>query len=1055
MGPEAWPGVVAEAISADDPTRSPHRLAELLLTCAPQISRPTDATRIPRSSPSRDTTRRAARALLGWTDRLPEHAAQPAWRVLALMFLVAKPRRGEDGSLAEVASQLAAAREATAVATESGDEELWCIAALRLCRVLRDSHENVECYDLSLQVQHVLDRLPEPEPGPLACLGLATGDAPGLAPATQERLVLRYSAHTWAARSARMLRRYPDVIRERDLQIAVARRLTDAHPAYLADALGQRAAVARALGDVSTALALLEEQRRYAEASGRSNVMRTHLRSRSATASSFDDWAEAQAARKVKLALLLTDRLPEAGLSPTVSGALEAVTRLRGAVGDLRTLGNDAYELAYLLALSGATTEDPATRTEARGWLDVAAAAWEDIMLNGAIAIEFRRLELDALDGLAGSPQDIGRRMVGLSRAWIRANGQRRAAVEACRWGAPGDPVVRARLDELLTDDVPPVDRAYLDRGLAEWHLKDGDRAAAEGDSAAGIAAWRLAAEHAAASAAGLTVDRPDGTPVLLSAYSVVEAYQTQAAALSRLWRSGITAVSRADELAVRVAALPAVAQRMTASGALEQRGRVERAYRPWLAETADLACDIGDHRGADATLEVARRDLVGTVLCALATDPESPEQVAGLARRITAALSLTVQEAGDNADPTGVAAADDGDQAPDPVERGSLDRAMARGVGQQLDETFDVVGTVLGPMARTLFDPRTVAANRGADALAAIAQGSGPAAVLSLWLVSDSQARLVRRLTWTSGEGDGVHEHLDVVQAPPWLGELEIGDDADLFFSRVETLTDVLLPGPLLDLLAAADQDHPIRLAVVPTGVLVVPFAVLPVGASLRLLDVAITSCAQSLQAIVALAGDRGSGGDDAPVQVAVYDTVQLPFAGHERDELLRLWPSVRSASSLADLTVLLSEPARRGALGVFAMAVHGSRGRDGWGQVKQLPNGEPLTAGHVLQWYLPRLVVGASCNTDIREDAGGELGGFPLAFQLRGAVTVIGTLHYVEDEATGQMMGLFYAAVAAGHEPAAALRVAQRSWIAGDRAQRYPALHRWAYLLTYGLPG
>ncbi len=45
--------------------------------------------------------------------------------------------------------------------------------------------------------------------------------------------------------------------------------------------------------------------------------------------------------------------------------------------------------------------------------------------------------------------------------------------------------------------------------------------------------------------------------------------------------------------------------------------------------------------------------------------------------------------------------------------------------------------------------------------------------------------------------------------------------------------------------------------------------------------------------------------------------------------------------------------------------------RGRDGWTQwtqAKQLPSGEMLTTGHVLRWYVPALVVGASCTTDIR---------------------------------------------------------------------------------------
>jgi CHAT domain-containing protein len=232
----------------------------------------------------------------------------------------------------------------------------------------------------------------------------------------------------------------------------------------------------------------------------------------------------------------------------------------------------------------------------------------------------------------------------------------------------------------------------------------------------------------------------------------------------------------------------------------------------------------------------------------------------------------------------------------------------------------------------------------------------------------------------------------------------------------------------------------------------LAVPLAMLPIGERL-LLDVATLSVVQSLQAAEMMARSD-IGLDVQPLDVGVYDKTRLPHAEYEWNALRQHRPGVRSAASLDDLAAFFAHPDQRGCRGVLALAVHGSRGVDGWTQAKELPNGELLTTGHVLQWYVPALVVGASCNTDIRADAGGELGGFPLAFQLRGAVNIIGSLHYIEDEATAQIMALFYAATSAGMSAAAALRDAQRSWIAVDRSERFSAMERWAYLLCYGVP-
>ena len=236
---------------------------------------------------------------------------------------------------------------------------------------------------------------------------------------------------------------------------------------------------------------------------------------------------------------------------------------------------------------------------------------------------------------------------------------------------------------------------------------------------------------------------------------------------------------------------------------------------------------------------------------------------------------------------------------------------------------------------------------------------------------------------------------------------------------------------------MSATGQDQPFPLAVVPTGLLSVPFAALRAG-GLLVLERAAVAVAQSLQAIESLATARtdSKGG----LELAIYDTTSLRHADQELAALRRHRPSIRNAETLAEIKQLLGDPAVGRAPGLLALAIHGMPGRDGWTQAKRLPSGENVTPGHVLCWYVPALVVGASCNTDIRIDSGGELGGFPLAFQLRGAVNIVGSLYYIEDAATAEIMALFYAGTAAGLGTASALRAAQLDWIAEDRPAGSP---------------
>lgn len=1053
-GITGWREALDEAIAANDPERTPHRLAEICLAADQvlSVSKQNTRTGLPENLPAKTTVRKAATALLEWAE---QHSGRPeasAWKVLSLLQRLYQQRlRDRDAEGCVVDDHLAALQISRAC--RDADMELLCL--LRLSRSQRadnDAHASLVNATAALKL---LERLGEGAANPPASLAVATHDAPWLISQFEMRQLFSYRAHERAQFAARMLRDYERAISEADLSIAAAERIQPLLKAPYATALSQRAALARTLGDVQTALARLDQQGAYAERSPTPGVQRQRLNSLYYNARFFDDWDGARQYRLNLLRLRLTE-LAFRDATPTPTNALVAVDAYReaGVRRQVTNLGNDGYELASTLIGSGQARVDPAARAEARAWLDVAAKAWSDLANNGQIALDFRRLELDCLDGVAGDPLRVGRRMVEFSRAWRRPGGARRAALEAVRWGAPGDRVVLDRLLE-LRQDAPTVDAAFLDLGIANWHLKTGNDLTNHDATPAAIGAWLDAARLSASASEGLRVDRPDGPPILLNPFYYVEAVQVQAEAMRRLRAAGHTAATtEADELAVRVASLPAIAQRLTASATPLQRATIDRLYSGWLTSTAELAASLGDHHATDVVMEVARRDLVGTVLYALTTQPDTPERIADLARHLLATLNATITdtEPGQGTGSNTGSSEDDASPSPGPAVRGAR-------VTDQLTTTLDVVGEVLGPVAKGLFDPRTVLDTSGQGALDALHPTSGAGAVLSLWLLPhtppEDKPRLLRRLTWRTNDDPATHEYLDVVTVPTWLPGYDIGENPRRFFARLDVLTPHLLPRPLLGLLHDADPDHPLNLTVIPTGLLAVPFAALPITPEHRLLDLAVVATAQSLRAVTTLAQGRTPDEDLLePLDIGIYDTDRFTHTKTEWDEFRKHRPGVKPLTTLTEADAEFTHPTHRGCIGVFALAVHGQPGPDGWSQIKVLPSGETLTTGHVLQWYIPRLVVGASCDTDIRTDAGGELGGFPLAFQLRGATTIIGTLHRVDDEATAQIMGLFYAATAAGHPPATALRHAQRTWINADPTTRKPHLPHWAYLLTYGLP-
>ena len=1018
----SWSGWLNSAVSLANPRRTAEMLAELIMADSVLLLSPDDPqpAYLPEGQPPKSVLRAAGMKLIELSDTDALEDAAAAWRSIGLIAKTCRPQRqGADDSELFQASRNA---EEAARIVAGTDPVIECFALQRLSLWQRDVFLLQESLQTAERMVTVTGQALSSNRTSL--LPSLLPQAKWLSNSTLHLHAFRVSAHSRSGIAARFLGDLPRAIAEREKQIQAAEALAAQRPGMLADALGQRALLARHVGDARMSISVLDRQSQHcikfptAESTGIAH------RSHAAQAQFLDDWA-AERQHLISHLIVRLDAEDEGDVKAEPGTVMNAVDRLyasdRGRA--LRAIGNIAYELGRNLIDSGLVNDDEEKAEEAEGWLACALSSWRDIAMNGKVAVEFRALELAALRGKAGPADDVGRRMIESSRAFRRPVGRRRAAIKAAAFGAAGDTAILEWLEELYKK-ASDTDAAHLAAGLALWHLRAGDAADAQQERS-----WQTAVQYADKAAMGLSIEAPGHAVVLLDAPAYVGALQTKAEALQRLTMKGENG-DRAPELRVRLQTLPGIARRVSTASSTEQKRVVWNTYASWLVDTAVLAVELQDAKAADMVAEVARRDTVGVVLHSMLEAPE----LARLARQLTATLRA-------------VSSAQNPDETPTQIPRESKDQA--RSLATQLDETLDVVGTVVGPVARALFDPEAILS---ASAQRVLERTHAPsAAVLSLWLMPGN--RLMRRLVWRTADG-GVRETLDITNAPAYLGTLSpnAARNPDVLDAQLRHARDILIPAPLLALLRQCDSGYPLALTIVPTGLLDVPFAALEVDDKRLLLDVASLTLIQSLQTAMSLGAEQP--GAHPALHLASFDTDRFSHAKSELEALRHHVPHVREANSIEDLRQSLTELDRRGNDGLLVLALHGIAGNDGWSQAKVLPSGEHLTTAHVLQWFMPRLVVGPSCYTGIQADHMGEMGGFPLAFQLRGASHVIGTLTEVYDEATSQIMAHFYAYISGGVEPAAALRLAQRAWIAVNPADRLPRIELWSYLVAYGLP-
>ncbi len=275
------------------------------------------------------------------------------------------------------------------------------------------------------------------------------------------------------------------------------------------------------------------------------------------------------------------------------------------------------------------------------------------------------------------------------------------------------------------------------------------------------------------------------------------------------------------------------------------------------------------------------------------------------------------------------------------------------------------------------------------------------------------------------------------------------------LYDLLIEPIAEHLAPG-------VTDPEAPApRLVVVPHGALaLVPFAALEATDGGLLLERFTVSLAPSVEALALRsvntmpvpAGSRALVVGDPELTDATRDLDRLPGAHAEAiaiAQLLDAEPLIgEEATKHAVVEALTRAP-------MVHLACHGlleHRTDDaGWRGALALasPSGDGLlSAQEIAAMYIPaRLAVLSACDTGSgRVTADGVLG-LARAFLAAGTRSVVVSLWRVDDSATADLMRHFYARLAAGDNPASALRSAQLAI-----RSEYPDPRYWAAFVSTG---
>ncbi|MEU6801621.1 CHAT domain-containing protein [Streptomyces neyagawaensis] len=1034
-GATAWSSYLAEVLTRPDQAQRSAGLAAVCLagdTALREFSRNGSATALPTGRPSAHEVREAAKELWALTEH-PGNHVEEYQRVVALVFTTWRPQFlvGAADPMAEITSRTGQCARALESARPLGDDLLTAWVLLHHGRGLRQAHAWHEALAAYQEATSLAGDLAGEGPGPLLAAPGTSTESPAVL-----RAVLGCRAFKdigQVAASIGDLGLWHSAVNQ---MVSLAEGLVPVRPSLLAEALSKQGELARHIGDRDTFRQVEDRLRSWAEQSGLNRVRRAWLAQAAYNAEHLHDHSRAYRLLLERIDTTLDGHgLPATPLTPAaVAGVLPELQR-QGLQARRIALGNTAYDCAIQLWKAGRTKSTAEDWAEAQGWLDVAEAAYRNDGHNGLAAVRLSRARLLAHHPTAPDPAGSVDQALAAGESGVRSGLLVNAVVAAAEWCAPGDRRVADRLSELLARATPRY-RGVLLYGRALWYERMARAGEQSDNRPAGdiVTRWYAEAESAALEAGaalevgGVLVDMTKSARVWEIAARVCGA-------------TGRTPPDDVPETTLRrlLNAVRCVAELFITVSDLDERRDLGREHGPVFRQAADLAVRLADPVAADMVMEAVRRDRVGLLISDLSQDPAVTDIVRRAAEQVIAANAA-------------FPAVPETDMRPsDQDETRTLSRSAEAiaATRARSAEQADLILGVLGSLTTGRALPHITARS-----VLELCPRNGVSAVLQLLsshvsaLGADDEPRtLYRRLTWRDEAGE-VHEHFDAVPLP--FDPTDLTPERNRYWQTLPRLTSVLLPEPLLGLLRSSGPEDPMRLMILPTGLFDIAFDTLPLDAERQLLDVAVLSVHASLTTMTHLLA-RATLPTVQPA-IAVYDLLRLAHAEQEFRSLeSHLSPLFEITGRAMFMDTLGSQDGPPG-YRMLALAVHGTDDAvGGWGQTKILPDGNRLTAAEAMALSFPQLCVLASCHSSIRLRGGVELAGFPLALFARGATTVIGSLHEIDDEATSEIMQAFWQELGRGTDPVRALRQAKLRWLRGDLNRRYtPRL--WGGLVALG---
>lgn len=1026
---QEWARLLNTVIAMEDPNNKKKRLAEICLAYTQITEAHTFKSRpggSPAGRPSRDTVREAGGVLAGLSANSSDPFDVARYIIGTISSNVVPVWTGDPlnaGMEMDRARKAGFAAIDSAEATEDNDLLAWVLS--EVSPLARRAHDFEDALQLALRGQAAASASLKAASGPWSLM-VAAGEPEWM----EEGNFYRHSIAVIASKQVGMnsatvgdYTRWKNALEERHREAALIR---SERPVHYAQSFAGFAAYARSVGDRRAILQAEKELGDFIGPAGPNKLKRVLLACKAASALTMRDWTAMYVLNQERLQSILLavkEQALEAGIpdpGPDVDHVLQFL-KARGERALCSGLGNSCLGQATALYRRGDTRTSEEAYLEALTLLDIADKAYEGFGSNGFVATQLTRTRVSHAaptgDGLSA---DAAVAMyLQASRGGLEAGLRRNALLDAGAIAAPGDPRVIERIRELQTENK--VVHPKLKAAEALWYHRGAAAALPE-------FVWEEAERLAVRAAEALVVKERPIDPLLavdcwlaaIEAHENIHGHQELGVRFSRMMR-----------------AVSALAMHLVTVTFPSERGRVAQQYSKVFVTAADAAARLGDATSAEIIMEAARRDRVGILLGELSRNPEVHETVRLAAQQVVVANAAVPD-------------------IPDDISTRSFQQWTTRSVvdikSNQATAAAEA-GKVIGP-ASTLADFNEFPKIRSGQIADETIDQERPGVVLQLFRPSAGAGTDGHTLYWVytvSADRGKSKSRCGKTRLPMDPDFLPPADDPT-FWTELYQLSEYLLPSPLRDLLTNTHERGPVTLTIVPTGLLNIPFDSLAVDKDkgLMLIDCATVILTGSL-AVTHSIGVREAE-DPAGSWLGVYDTTRLLNAEQEKAAMLRNHTPVATAETADELHAAFDSGAVE-KIGVLTLAVHGSADTSGWGQSKLMPDGSILRAVDVLRWNAPQYCVLSSCHSSLAANESTELSGFPIALILRGASTVIGSLHEIDDASTAEIMSNYWERAGCRTPAAKALAEAKRSWLTQhpDSKSR-PWL--WAALVAYGRP-